>query len=127
MKNGGKRAARSRGFMLIELMMAIVLLGIAFAGLSPLTIAAVRSMGHGRQVTTESEFARDKIEDIRATDYAMVTGGSDTVTEGGTGAAYARTWTLAAGPAAGTKLVTVTVESTAGAVHTVSLQTLIAQ
>jgi len=125
MKTGGRHVARSKGFMLVEVMAALALLGIAFAGLSPLVITTLRSMDHARRVTTASEFARDKIEDIRNTAYTAVASGSDTVTEGGTGATYARTWTSAAGPSANTKLVTVTVSWTARTAHTVSLQTIV--
>jgi len=125
MKSGGRHVARSKGFMLVEVMAALALLGIAFAGLSPLVITTLRSMDHARRVTTASEFARDKIEDIRNTAYTAVASGSDTVTEGGTGATYARTWTSAAGPSANTKLVTVTVSWTARTAHTVSLQTIV--
>jgi len=125
MKSGGRHVARSKGFMLVEVMAALAFLGIAFAGLSPLVITTLRSMDHARRVTTASEFARDKIEDIRNTAYTAVASGSDTVTEGGTGATYARTWTSAAGPSANTKLVTVTVSWTARTAHTVSLQTIV--
>ena len=125
MKTGGRHVARAEGFMLVEVMAALALLGIAFAGLSPLVMVTLRSMDHARRVTTASEFARDKIEDIRNTAYTAVASGSDTVTEGGTGATYARTWTSAAGPSANTKLVTVTVSWTARTAHTVSLQTIV--
>ena len=127
MKTGGRHVARAKGFMLVEVMAALALLGIAFAGLSPLMTVTLRSMDHSRRVTTATEFARDKVEDIRNTAYTAVASGSDTVTEGGTGATYARTWTSAAGPSANTKLVTVTVSWTARTAHTVSLQTIIAQ
>jgi len=113
--------------MLVEVMAALALLGIAFAGLSPLVVATLRGVDQARRVTTASEFARDKVEDIRNTAYAAVASGSDTVTEGGTGATYARTWTSAAGPSANTKLVTVTVSWTARTAHPVSLQTIVAQ
>ncbi len=119
--------ARAKGFMLVEVMAALALLGIAFAGLSPLVIVTLRSMDSARRVTTATEFARDKVEDIRSTAYAAVASGSDTVTESGAGATYARTWTAAAGPSTGTKLVTVTVGWTARIAHTVSLQTIVAQ
>ena len=127
MKTGGRHVARAKGFMLVEVMAALALLGIAFAGLSPLMTVTLRSMDHARRVTTATEFARDKVEDIRNTAYTAVASGSDTVTEGGTGATYARTWTSAAGPSANTKLVTVTVSWTARTAHTVSLQTIVAQ
>jgi prepilin-type N-terminal cleavage/methylation domain-containing protein len=122
-----KRAARSRGFMLVEVMAALALLGIAFAGLSPLVVCTMRGVDHARRVTAATEFARDKIEDLRSTAYASLAGGSDTVTEGGTGASFARTWTVAAGPSAGTKAVTVTVTWTARTAHTVTQQTIVAQ
>ena len=127
MKTGGRHVARAKGFMLVEVMAALALLGIAFAGLSPLVIVTLRSMDNARRVTTATEFARDKVEDIRSTAYAAVASASDTVTESGTGATYARTWTAAAGPSTGTKLVTVTVSWTARIAHTVSLQTIVAQ
>ncbi len=123
----GRHVVRAKGFMLVEVMAALALLGIAFAGLSPLVIVTLRSMDSARRVTTATEFARDKVEDIRSTAYAAVASGSDTVTESGTGATYARTWTAAAGPSTGTKLVTVTVGWTARIAHTVSLQTIVAQ
>jgi type II secretory pathway pseudopilin PulG len=127
MKTGGRHVAHAKGSMLVEVMAALAVLGIAFAGLSPLLVTTLRSVDQARRVTTASEFARDKVEDIRNTAYAAVGNGSDTVTEGGTSASYARTWTSAAGPSANTKLVTVTVTWTARTAHTVSLQTLIAQ
>jgi len=113
--------------MLVETLAAVGLLGIAFAGLSPLTVATLRSMDQARRTTTASEFARDKIEEIRSTAYASVAGGNDTVTESGTGSTYTRTWTSAAGPSTNTKLVTVTVQWTARTTHTVSVQTIVAQ
>jgi len=127
MKRRGTDVARAKGFMLVEVMAALALLGIAFAGLSPLLVTTLRSVDQARRVTTASEFARDKVEDIRNTPFAAVASGSDTVTEGGTGATYARTWTSAAGPSANTKLVTVTVSWTARTAHPVSLQTIVAQ
>ena len=127
MKTGGRHVAHAKGSMLVEVMAALAVLGIAFAGLSPLLVTTLRSVDQARRVTTASEFARDKVEDIRNTAYAAVGNGSDTVTEGGTGATYARTWTAAAGPTTGTKLVTVTVGWTARTAHTVALQTLIVQ
>ena len=127
MKTGGRHVAHAKGSMLVEVMAALAVLGIAFAGLSPLLVTTLRSVDHARRVTTASEFARDKVEDIRNTAYAAVGNGSDTVTEGGTSASYARTWTSAAGPSANTKLVTVTVTWTARTAHTVALQTLIVQ
>ena len=126
MKRRGTDVARAKGFMLVEVMAALALLGIAFAGLTPLVIATLRGVDQARRVTTASEF-RDKVEDIRNTAYAAVASGSDTVTEGGTGATYARAWTAAAGPSANTTLVTVTVSWTTRTAHTVSLQTIVAQ
>jgi len=127
MKRRGTDVARAKGFMLVEVMAALALLGIAFAGLTPLVIATLRGVDQARRVTTASEFARDKVEDIRNTPFAAVASGSDTVTEGGTGATYARAWTAAAGPSANTTLVTVTVSWTTRTAHTVSLQTILAQ
>lgn len=127
MKTSGRHVARAKGFMLVEVMAALALLGIAFAGLSPLVIVTLRGVDAARRVTAASEFARDKIEDVRSTAYASVASGSDTVTESGTSTTYARTWTSAAGPSANTKLVTVTVSWTARIAHTVSLQTIVAQ
>ena len=113
--------------MLVETLAAVSLLGIAFAGLSPLTVATLRGMDQARRTTTASEFARDKIEEIRSTAYDSVSGGNDTVTESGSSDSYTRTWTSAAGPATNTKLVTVTVQWTAQhTTHTVSVQTIVA-
>src|SRR5262249_1187137 len=118
---------RTKGFMLIEVMAAVALLGIALGAVSPLVAITMRTMADARRVTTAAEFAQDKIEDLRGTAYASVASGADTGTGTGTRFTYARTWTSAAGPSANTKLVTVTVNWTARTAHTVSLQTVLAQ
>jgi type II secretory pathway pseudopilin PulG len=127
MTSGRRQRAGTKGFMLIEVMAAAALLGIALGAVSPLVAMTLRSMADARRVTTGAEFAQDKIEDMRGMAYASVASGSDTVTESGTGFTYARAWTSAAGPSANTKLVTVTVSWTARTAHTVSLRTVLAQ
>ena len=75
--------------------------------------------------------AQDKMEEIRSADYANMTSGaqgsaiSETGNTGGADAIYTRSWTVSAGPVAGTKEVVVTVEW--NGTKQITLDTLVAE
>jgi len=124
-----------KGFTLIEVLAALVLLLITLLGLSSLLTTTIQANAYARRMTTATSLAQDKLEEIRNMAYTAVTTGSDSspLTEtggtGGSGAIYTRSWTVATdSPIAGTKTVTVTVTWTDQmGPHTVQLQTIIAQ
>ncbi len=96
------------GFSLIELLMAIVFIGIgvvAVAGLFPL---ATKNVNDGKLLTTALGRAQDKLEELQVAGFssAVMAPGSYTDTLG----TYVRTWAVQDSvPNDGTKMVTVTV------------------
>jgi len=114
-----------RGFMMMEVLAALTLFAIVLTGLVPLLVSSTQGMDQGRRTTAATILARDKIEEIRSTDYAAVAAGVDKITETGSGASYDRVWIVGAGPTGDTQIVTVTVDWTDRTSHQVSLQTLI--
>ena len=89
--------------MMMEVLAALTLFAIVLTGLVPLLISSTRGMDQGRRTTAATILARDKIEEIRSTDYAAVAAGADKITETGSGASYDRAWTVGAGPTGDTQ------------------------
>jgi prepilin-type N-terminal cleavage/methylation domain-containing protein len=128
-------ALSCKGFTLVEVLAALVLFLITLVGLSSLLTTTMQANAQAKRITTATNLAQDKLEEVRNTAYSSVSSGSDsaklTETGGtsGSGAIYTRSWTVTAdSPAAGTKTVTATVTWTdqTGS-HTVQLQTIVAQ
>ena len=119
-----KASARDRGFSLVELMFALVILSVGVLGMASLMVAATRSEMRSTARGELTELVQNKIEMLRA---AAAAGNADTVqlnvggtlgtavanhvdtTASGTGRWYIRTWVVAAGPA-GTRTLTVRAE-----------------
>lgn len=64
---------RENGFTLVEIMIAVMVLAIAFLAMYQMQTMAIRGNEIGNQVTIATMLAQDKLEEIRNTDYANVT------------------------------------------------------
>jgi len=115
------------GFLLIEVIASLMILAIGLGGLVPLLVGSMRGVDQGRRTTAAAALAVDEMEAIRNTAYAAVASGNDTVTQSDSGTQYTRTWTVAAGPTTGTKLVTIAVQWTCHGSQTVTVQTIVGQ
>jgi Tfp pilus assembly protein PilV len=118
---------RRDGYLVIEIMAALLLASIALSGLVSVLVTSVRGVDFGRHATAAANLGQDKIEQIRNTAYAALANGSDSVTQTDMATAYARSWTVAAGPTGTTKKVTVTVSWTDQTSHQITLQTIVGQ
>lgn len=102
----------NRGFTLVEVLIATVIVSIAFLGLSTLTIAAIRSLALSNHRTTAATLAQDKLEEIKNDAYANVTSakynteGYNTIPDH---PSYSRVVTITAGPEPNTRIITVAV------------------
>jgi type IV pilus assembly protein PilV len=84
---------RSRGFSLVEVMIALLILAIALLALAGLMVTTTRNSSFGGHMTEASTFAQDVLERLRVSPWAGVAAGNDTI-QGSTGITYTRNWTV---------------------------------
>jgi prepilin-type N-terminal cleavage/methylation domain-containing protein len=83
----------SKGFSLIEILIALIILSITLLALAGLMVQSTRNSSFGGHITEAATFAQDKLEELRATSWVGLTPGSDRKT-GSNGIDYARSWTV---------------------------------
>ena len=84
---------RSKGFSLVEVMIALLILAIALLALAGLMVTTTRNSSFGGHMTEASTFAQDRLEQLRVSPWAGVAAGNDTI-QGSTGITYTRNWTV---------------------------------
>jgi len=87
---------KTRGFSMIEVLIAVVVLGFGLMALAALQTSIIRSSAETKTQTVALQLAKDKVEDLRSfqtlAGYQALISGNDTVTESAVN--YARTWTV---------------------------------
>lgn len=118
------RLRDSRGFTLIEIVVAIVMLAFGVLASASLTAALMASNRGVTNRTRAVETSRLKVEDLQSVRYSQIRNGSDTATVGGV--TFNRSWTVTAdSPVANTKAVRLTVTWTdRQGSHSLSTQTI---
>ena len=116
-----------KGFTLVEIMIAIFILVIALLGLISVTVMVVKGNSFSKTMTTATTLAKDKMEQLKNTDYGSLAGNTDTAES-----IYTRTWTVSSdppgSPAAGMKTIAVTVTwNWQGTPRNVTLQSIVAK
>ncbi|OGP70454.1 MAG: hypothetical protein A2W09_09220 [Deltaproteobacteria bacterium RBG_16_50_11] len=84
----------SRGFTLIEVLIALVILSVSLLALASLTAVTTKNNAFGSHVTEAATFAQDKLEELRAIRWDQIVSSNDQKT-GSTGIAYSRNWNVA--------------------------------
>ena len=84
---------RSKGFSLVEVLIALLILAICLLALAGLMVTTTRNSSFSGHMTEASTFAQDKLEQLRVSPWAGVATGNDT-TLGSTGITYTRNWTV---------------------------------
>jgi len=74
---------KPNGFSLIEILIALVILSIAFLALAGLMVQTTRNNSFGGHMTEAATFAQDKLEQLRATSWIVITPGSDLINSNG--------------------------------------------
>ena len=125
----------NRGFTLVEILIAVFLLVTALLGVISTTVIVIKSNTLSRTMTTATMLAKDKMEQLKNTGYAVLAGGTDYAdmnsavqTTSTADSIYTRTWTVTIdSPAAGMKTIAVTVQwNWQGTQRNVSLATIVA-
>ena len=83
----------SKGFSLVEMLIALVILAISLLALAGLMAATTRNNSFGGHMTEAATFAQDKLEELKAIPWTNIIGGADTK-PGSTGITYTRTWNV---------------------------------
>lgn len=96
-----KRTGLARGFSLIEVLLAVVVLAFGLLALASLQTSLIRASSESKSQSTALQLAKDKLEDLRSyqslAGYQALTSGNDTVNDNGGslgGVNFARTWTV---------------------------------
>jgi len=85
---------KSKGFSMIEALIAIVILSISLLALAGLMVTTTKNNSFGSNMTEAVTFAQDKLEELRVTPWAQIVTNQDSLT-GSTGIIYTRTWDVA--------------------------------
>ncbi len=119
-----------KGFTLLEVMIAMVILAIGLLGLASLQIMAIKGNSFGQQMTVASTIAQNQLEQLRRTPAALANG-NNTFTDQN-GVTYTRSWIVAANqPQTGMNTVTMTISWTgptgqgSEAIRSIVLRTMI--
>ena len=83
---------KSKGFTLIEILIAMIILSIAFLGLAGLMIQTTKNNSFGGRITEAATVAQDKLEELRATSWVAIAAGSDRINMNGMN--FNRNWTI---------------------------------
>ena len=97
--------ARPKGFTMIEILVAMVILTISLLAVAGLMAKTTRNNSFGCYMTEAATFAQDKLEELRIAPWASIANGNDMKT-GSTGMNYARNWSVVANA---TNLRTITI------------------
>jgi prepilin-type N-terminal cleavage/methylation domain-containing protein len=119
-----RRFRDSRGFTLIEVVVALLMLTFGVLASASLTAALMRSNRGVTNRTRAVETLRLKVEDLQSKQYSQITSGNDTATV--RGIAFNRSWAVANNtPAANLKRITLSVTwSDRQGSHTMTNQTI---
>ncbi len=91
---------KSHGFTLIEVLIALVILSVAFLGLAGLMVQTTKNTSFGGLMTEGATFAQDKLEELRATRWDnLVSFSGNERFRGSNGVDYTRSWAVQGAPA----------------------------
>jgi type IV pilus assembly protein PilV len=115
---------KTKGFSLIEVLVALVILSIALLALAGLMVTTTKNNSFGSHMTEAATFAQDRLEGLRVTSWDNIINGTATVPDtatGSTGITYTRNCVVV--PNSGNTLmtITVTVGWNDGLSHSISL------
>ena len=115
---------RSRGFTLVEMIVAILLIGVGLMGLAAISSTVTRANVQSSALTAGSALAQERIERLRTEAYSAIVDGNDTREVDGV--TYTRAWVVTNDtPAVGLKTVAVTVSwNERGRAHSTTLRTI---
>ena len=111
----------NKGFTLIEMFIALVILSLSMLALAGLMVATTRNNSFGGHVTEAATFAQDKLEEFRSISWDSVVTGFDQKT-GSNGINFQRNWNVVMSPDGNLKTVTLVVSWVDRSNHSIHLE-----
>jgi type IV pilus assembly protein PilV len=119
------QAPKEKGFTLIELMIAIVILSVGLLGMATLTGSIVRNNKLSNDLSAATTLVQDKLEEIRADGYTAAASETKTACSGDFSEYQREVIVVSETPAAGMKQVTVKVYWGPSDAHHVEIKTIL--
>ena len=113
---------RSKGFTLLEMLIAMTILCVALLGLGQMLLLSIQGTSFGNKVTEATTFAQDKMEELRTVAWDGLQDGNDSIV-GSQGIQYQRTWTVV--PAGTMKTVDLAINWNDGHDHSIQITSVI--
>jgi len=89
----------TRGFSLIEILIAIVILSVSLLALAALMVTTTQNNSFGGHMSEATTFAQDMLERLRVSQWEKVVSGKDPLPiTGSTGINYDRNWVVSPNP-----------------------------
>ena len=122
----------TEGFTLLEILIAVSIFALGILAVASMQLTSIRGNAFGNEMTTATFLAQAQLERMKsvADVSTLATGGDANPIDGNensgvSAAIYNRSWTVAAGPSADSRQVTVAVNwSTGLGNHNVTLRTI---
>ena len=117
---------RSKGFTLLEVLVALIILSFALLALAGLMVTTTKNNASGNHVTEAATFAQDKLEELRAVKWENLIDGNNTDQQGGsTGINYTRNWNVKTNGSI--KTITINVDWNDRTAHSIKLVSVLSQ
>ena len=117
---------KSKGFTLIEVLVALVILSFSLLALAGLMVTTTRNNSFGGHMTEAATFAQDKLEELRAIKWDNLVDGNNTDKQAGsTGVNYTRNWNVTTN--GGLKTITINVNWNDRTPHSIRLISVLSQ
>jgi type IV pilus assembly protein PilV len=109
---------KPKGFSLIEVLIALIILSISLLGLATLMATTIKYNSFGGHMTEAATFAQDRLEQLKTTTWEKLASGFDQMT-GSTGIVYSRNWKVVPNPDDTLRTVTITINWTDKSNHSI--------
>ena len=119
--------SKSKGFTLLEVLVALIILSFALLALAGLMITTTKNNAVGNYVTEAATFAQDKLEELRAIKWENLIEGNHTdpaSLPGSTGINYTRNWNVKT--SGSLKTITINVDWNDRTAHSIRLVSVLA-
>jgi prepilin-type N-terminal cleavage/methylation domain-containing protein len=122
-----RRSEKSKGFSLIEVLIALVILSISLLALAGLMVTTTRTNSFGGHLTEAVTFAQQRLEQFRVAPYATIaTPGAPVIQTGiPSGIDYTINWVVVPNVGDTLRRVTITITWNDGIAHSISVVTVV--